>query len=228
MPTISDSGRPDERLRLQILRLIEERGVLRKRFGEAAGRGSAWATAYLKGDRKFPLDRLDQVAKFFGTTSETLLAAGGDGRPEVENGIVQSVPPKHPLGRPQSDSVFRFPTSVSTLAPQLRSFMTYVPNNRVIYRLVYSPPDWKIEKASTETPSRLIEAERMIGLSPKDYWPAGSVGRLLACIQGAWETGHAHEALLSFELAGSVYWRRIVYRKEGDYVTSETVSFPPR
>ena len=65
---------PEERLRHNIRRLVDEKGTKLAKLAAVVGRSAPWASMYLKGTRPFPFERLDAVAAFFGRTADAMLA----------------------------------------------------------------------------------------------------------------------------------------------------------
>jgi hypothetical protein len=47
---------------------------MKNRFAAAAQRTPSWVPMFLRGDRPFPFDRIDEVAKFFQHSPENLIA----------------------------------------------------------------------------------------------------------------------------------------------------------
>jgi len=69
-----DAVRTDEIIRRRIAVLIADRGIMKHRFAKAADRTPSWVPMFLRGERPFPIDRMDDVAKFFQYTPERLIA----------------------------------------------------------------------------------------------------------------------------------------------------------
>ncbi len=63
-----------EILRRRIISLLRDRGHKQCKFGEVVGRGPAWVSMFLRGERPFPFDRIDDVAKFFHNSVDMMLA----------------------------------------------------------------------------------------------------------------------------------------------------------
>jgi len=47
---------------------------MKYRFARAAERAPSWVSMFLRGERPFPIKRIDDVAKFFQYTAERLIA----------------------------------------------------------------------------------------------------------------------------------------------------------
>ena len=74
-PVLIEQDGVEARLRRNISRLIDDRGIKFYRFAAVAGRKASWASMYLQGKRRFPLDHLDAVADFLGVSSAELIGS---------------------------------------------------------------------------------------------------------------------------------------------------------
>lgn len=63
-----------EIVRRRIALVLDERGIKKLRFAKEAGRKAPWVTMFLNGERPFPFDRIDEIARFLHLTAETLIA----------------------------------------------------------------------------------------------------------------------------------------------------------
>lgn len=197
------SADPEARLRRHIQHLLEARGVVKRRFGEVAGRGPAWVTAYLKGDRRFPLDRLDQVAAFFGITPEALLQG---------------------INEPSDDRV------TSQSASQLKKIVRFATEPRrreLICRIWSRPPTWLNDRVEVPTnASRMhLGPHELVGLGPRDYCPA-LADKFITSFQTAWDTGGVFEAYFNAEVGERGGWRVAVYERRGGYLVQEVYAVP--
>jgi transcriptional regulator with XRE-family HTH domain len=66
--------RTNEVVRRRIAVLLADRGIKKQAFAKAAARAPSWVAMFLRGERPFPFERIDEVARFFQYTPETLVA----------------------------------------------------------------------------------------------------------------------------------------------------------
>lgn len=67
--------RTNEVVRRRVAILLSERGIMKHRFAQAAKRTASWVPMFLRGERPFPFDRIDEVAAFFQHTPEALIVS---------------------------------------------------------------------------------------------------------------------------------------------------------
>jgi len=75
---VSGAVRTDEVVRRRIAILLSDRGIMKNRFAKAADRTASWVPMFLRGERPFPFERIDEVASFFQHTPEMLVAPLSD------------------------------------------------------------------------------------------------------------------------------------------------------
>lgn len=66
--------KPHEVVRRRVALLLFERDIRKQGFARAAARTPAWVPMFLRGDRPFPFERIDEIAAFFQHTSLTFIA----------------------------------------------------------------------------------------------------------------------------------------------------------
>lgn len=66
--------RTNEVVRRRVVLLLEDRAIKKQGFAKAADRTPSWVPMFLRGDRPFPFERIDEVAAFFQHTPEALIA----------------------------------------------------------------------------------------------------------------------------------------------------------
>lgn len=71
---IFGSLKTPEILRRRIALLMDQNGTKQLKFATVVGRKPSWVSMFLRGDRPFPLDSIDDVAKFYHCSVEALLA----------------------------------------------------------------------------------------------------------------------------------------------------------
>ena len=161
----------ENRLRSNIRRLIEERAIIKRAFGEAAGRGSSWVTGYLKSEKRFPLDRLDDVAKFFAVTTQELL--GDDRATTAATSREQREKLKTDSSREHQSSVLHFHRSL--VEPSYRMWHT-------------GPPEWLISRVEAKPGFRPpVQIENMVGERLQDYLPPEKAKQYARLLEIAWE-----------------------------------------
>jgi hypothetical protein len=67
--------RTNEVVRRRVVILLTERAIKKQGFAKAADRTPSWVPMFLRGERPFPFERIDEVAAFFQHTPEALIAA---------------------------------------------------------------------------------------------------------------------------------------------------------
>ena len=183
----------EERIRENIRRILKRRDMKQGGFAKAAAKSGPWASAYLKGKFRFPLHRLDQVARFLEVTPEELIG-----------------PNEQPVQ-----------TSSSVSLSNLLTFPA-APREPALQLWYGSPPDFPIVRAKfndlVATPS-MPEAE-VVGRLPRDYWPADQLRDFLALLEDTWN-GVPREALYTVTgTDGQLRWRRVRFRRQGDVIVS--------
>ena len=66
--------RTNEVVRRRVAMLLAERAIKKQGFAKAADRTPSWVPMFLRGDRPFPFERIDEVATFFQHTPEQFIA----------------------------------------------------------------------------------------------------------------------------------------------------------
>lgn len=209
---VIETGQSDAetRLRDHIKRLLKERGIVQHRFGEAAGRGPAWVSAYLRGKRRFPLEKIDDVAGFFGMSTGALLA-GLNGSGNSDDARRRG----HSQSRSQLARVVKFPSQ-----PRRR---------RLVCRLWLRPPHWtyeRIEVPHDPPPPMPVNPDEYLGVGPNDYAPE-LAREFKASFQTAWETGQTFEVYYISSANGIRHWRLGVFQRQGQYLMNEVYVVPP-
>lgn len=189
----------EERIRENIRRILRRRDMKQGGFAKAAAKSGPWASAYLKGKFRFPLHRLDQVARFLEVTPEELLGQS-DQRTEERAAIS--------LG-----NLLAFPAAPREPALQL----WYGP-----------PPDFPIVRAKfndlVATPA--MPEEEVVGRLPRDYWPPDQLPDFLALLEDTWN-GVPREGLYTVTGSdGQLRWRRTRFRRQGDVILSTAHDIP--
>lgn len=69
-----DGVRTNEVVRRRVAMLLADRSIKKQGFAKAADRTPSWVPMFLRGERPFPFDRIDEVATFFQHTPEAFIA----------------------------------------------------------------------------------------------------------------------------------------------------------
>src|ERR1043166_952697 len=66
--------RTNEVVRRRVAMLLAERAIKKQGFAKAADRTPSWVPMFLRGDRPFPFERIDEAERFFQHTPEQFIA----------------------------------------------------------------------------------------------------------------------------------------------------------
>lgn len=188
----------EERIRKNIRQILKRRDMKQGGFAKAAAKSGPWASAYLKGKFRFPLHRLDQVARFLEVTPDEL------------------------IGQSESDA-----TKTTVRLGNLLAFPA-TPREPALQFWYGAPPDYAIVRATFNdllaTPT--MPEEEVVGRLPRDYWPADQIGDFLALLEDAWG-GVPREGFYTVTgTDGVLHWRRTRFRREGNLILNTVHDVP--
>jgi hypothetical protein len=84
-----------EVVRRRIALLLAEREIKKQGFAKAAKRSPSWVPMFLRGERPFPFERIDEVALFFQHTPEAFIAPLTDDEVTRSDGAFKQLRRQH-------------------------------------------------------------------------------------------------------------------------------------